>query len=538
MCSVGLPLFDPLKPPRRRRRKQVGADVTARIIGAGRGRLPAPKADPVSPTAPQVAGRAWTTLTVSALIARIKCALADAFPQRVAVLGEISNFKLHSSGHMYFRLKDANAAIDAAMFRQFASRLRFLPADGLEVLVEGRVDVYDPRGQLQFYVEQMTPRGAGALELAFRQLCEKLQREGLFDPAAKKPLPRFPRAIGVVTSPTGAAVRDICRTLRRRWPAVRAYLMPVLVQGEGAAESVAEGVALLDANAAKFGIDTMIVARGGGSLEDLWAFNEEIVARAIFAARTPVVTGIGHEIDVTIADMVADARAATPTAAAELAVPDASEVLRHLAAIGLRLQRAAAEELDSAAAALRALLRAAVFRDPTSGLRIQHQRLDELSHRLRADAGQSVSQARRRLEPGAGRLAALHPARLAEAARGRLDRSTARIAWALGGRSKRAGDTLAAWGGRLLAVHPEHVLRLAWQKLTAAQRQLEALSYRSVLGRGFSVTRMPDGTVLRSVAEVGRGDWIATEVVDGRIQSRVGSPKGGASPSAREPGRT
>jgi exodeoxyribonuclease VII large subunit len=460
-------------------------------------------------------------------MARIKCALAEAFPQSVAVVGEISNFKLHSSGHMYFRLKDADAAIDAAMFRQFASRLRFTPADGLEVLVEGRVDVYDPRGQLQLYVEQMTPRGAGALELAFRQLCEKLRREGLFDPASKKPLPRFPRAIGLVTSPTGAAVRDICKTLRRRWPAARVYLMPVLVQGEGAAESVAEGIALLDANAARFGIDTIIVARGGGSLEDLWAFNEEIVIRAIHAAGAPIVTGIGHEIDVTIADMVADVRAATPTAAAELAVPDAAEVLRHLLTVEARLRRAAVEGFESAATALRAVLRSAIFRDPTAGLRIQHQRLDELSHRLRADLGQIVSQARRRLEPVGGRLASLHPARLTESAKGRVDRLTARLAWALGGRSKRAGDALAAWQGRLLAVQPGYRLRLACQRVAAAERQLEALSHRSVLHRGFSVTRRPDGAILRSIGDVGEGDWIATELADGRIRSRVGSPESG-----------
>jgi exodeoxyribonuclease VII large subunit len=512
----------------RRGKRKVASGVTDETNGGSSTRpdvKPKPVAQETSPS--PLTQEAPQTLTVSALIARVRCALADAFPRRVTVVGEISNFKLHSSGHMYFRLKDADAAIDAAMFRQFAAHVRFTPADGLEVVAEGRVDVYDPRGQLQFYVESMTPRGAGALELAFRQLREKLHGEGLFDPAAKKPLARFPRAVGVITSPTGSAVRDICRTLQRRWPAARVYLMPVLVQGEGAAESVAEGIALLDAHAERFGIDTLIVARGGGSLEDLWAFNEEIVARAIFAAVTPIVTGIGHETDVTIADMAADVRAATPTAAAELAAPDTAEVLRHLASLHARLHRSVVEGLASAASDLRGLLRSAIFRDPAAGLRIRHQRLDELSHRLRADLGHLLSQARRRLDPVGGKLAALHPARLAEVARGRLDRLTARLAWALGARSKRAGDVLAVWRGRLLAVHPAQRLALVRQRLNAAERQLEAMSYRGVLWRGFSVTRKADGAILRSRADAVEGDWITTELADGMIRSRLGEPDGG-----------
>jgi len=255
-------------------------------------------------------------MSVWQLVSQVKAALAEAFPKRVAVVGEISNCKRHSSGHIYFRLKDARASIDAVMFRSHASKLRFSPEDGMEVVVDGRVDVYDVRGQLQFYAERMTPRGVGELELAFRQLKDKLAAQGLFDPARKKPLPPFPRAVGVVTSPTGAAVRDIARTLRRRWPAARVYLVETLVQGEGAAEQVAAAVAALDAGAERLDIDVLIVARGGGSLEDLWAFNEEPVARAIAAARTPVISGVGHEVDFTIADLVADVRAATPTAAA------------------------------------------------------------------------------------------------------------------------------------------------------------------------------------------------------------------------------
>jgi len=501
MCAAKLPFFDPSKARPPRRGPDVGRDVTDEILA------------PSAPGAPP--------MTVTALVMRIKGALAEAFPQSVTVIGEISNFKLHSSGHMYFRLKDASSAIDVAMWRQHASRLKFTPADGLEVVLEGRVDVYDARGQLQLYAESMTPKGAGALELAFRQLCDKLQREGLFDPAAKNPIAAFPRAIGVITSPTGAAIRDIRNTLARRWPAAEVYLLPVLVQGEGAAESITAAIAAMDSNAARFNIDTIILARGGGSLEDLWAFNEETVARAIFAARTPIICGVGHETDVTIADMVADVRAATPTAAAELAVPDAGQLARSLSATRAGLDRMAGESLRAARQAVQSVLRSVIFRDPAWRVRTACQRIDELSHRLRAEVAALVGDRRRRFEPLAGRLAARHPAALAERARGMADRLAGRLAWALGGKSKRAGDVLAALGGRLLSASPVHRVRLSRQQVAAAGRQLEAMSYRKVLARGFSVTRGRGGAILRSVADAKEGQWIDTELADGHIDSQV-----------------
>ena len=388
-------------------------------------------------------------MSVAALLAQVKDALADALPSRVTVVGEISNFNRHGSGHLYFSLKDADAAIDAVMFRGAAGKLKFEPADGLEVVVSGRVDVYEVRGQLQFYVSRMTPRGTGALELAFKQLCDKLRSEGLFDASAKKPLCRFPRAIGVVTSRTGAAIRDIGRTLRRRWPGARVYLAPALVQGKAAGDSIVQAISLLDASAERYGIDTIIVSRGGGSIEDLWAFNEEPVARAIFAAKTPIISGVGHEVDVTIADLVADVRAATPTAAAELAAPEAGEVLRHVQAMAARLGRCVSAGVKSARAELDGLGRSAVFRDPAGRLRTQMQRIDELSHRLGAALRDRLAAPRRRLESTANGLA---------------------------------------------AHHPRHRCRLARQQIDALARQLEVLSYRSVLARGFSVTRTASGT--------------------------------------------
>lgn len=549
-----LPMFDPVRAKGPRRGPDVGADVTGEFVA------------PPSRAAAGTQGSGAAPLTVSALVARVKGALAEAFPQRVHVVGEISGLKAHSSGHMYFRLKDAGAAIDAVMFRTSAARLKFRPTDGLEVVAEGRVDVYEARGQMQFYVERMTPKGAGALELAFQQLRQKLQGEGLFDPAAKIAIPRFPRAIGVVTSPTGAALRDIRKILGARWPAATVYLAPTMVQGEGAADSIAAAIAMIDAAAERFQIDTIIVGRGGGSLEDLWAFNEEAVARAIFACRTPIISGVGHEVDVTIADLVADLRAPTPTAAAEMATPDAVEVRRHTAQLAGRLERAMADDLAAAASALRSATRSAFFRDPLSQVRTMTQRLDELTHRLTAGLRHRVSQGRQRLELPTGRLAALHPARLHEranarlgellgrlrwvlggasksagdrvaslsarlttadpryqaaAGKGKMEALASRLNWAFGAASKRAGDGLAAATARLNAAHPRHALSLATGSLDAVERQLKSLDYHSVLGRGFSITRGPGGKILRAPQEVAAGDRIETELAQGTIGSVV-----------------
>ena len=491
------PLFDPLQARGPRRGPDVGAPAAT---GDGGPRQP------------------WS---VSGLVARIKEALAESFPAPVAVVGEISNCKLHGSGHLYFRLKDADAAIDAVMFRASASRLKFTPSDGLEIVATGRVDVYDVRGQLQLVVESMTPKGAGAMELALRQLKDKLQKEGLFDPARKKPLPVFPRAIGIVTSATGAAIRDISRTLRRRWPSIRAYLLPVLVQGDAAAEQIASAIAALDAAAERLEIDILIVARGGGSLEDLWAFNEEPVARAIAAAKTPVIAGVGHEVDVTIADLVADVRAATPTAAAQQAVPDRDELGRHVTQLTTQLHRLLAGALADATAELRSIGRSAVFKDPTAPLRTAVQYVDELALRLSAGLKGRLAGDRRDLDPLAHRLAALHPARLAERARASLAGCADRLAWALGVRGKCGGDQLAQLTGRLQANHPRHRLALARQHIDATARALDAMSYRATLDRGFSVTRTAAGQIVRSAKDLAFGDAIDTEWPDGRVRSVV-----------------
>ncbi len=272
---------------------------------------------------------------VSQLNAYIKNTLdSDFLLQNIWVKGELSNFKLHYSGHMYMNLKDSGGVIRAVMFKGAAASLRFMPENGMQVLARGRVSVFPRDGAYQLYIEEMEPEGAGALHIAFEQLKAKLEKEGLFASERKKPIPKFPRCIGVATSATGAAVQDIFNILGRRWPAAKIVLHPVGVQGEGAAEEIASAIALFNMEKEA---EVLIVGRGGGSQEDLWAFNEEIVARAVAASDIPVISAVGHETDFTICDFVADLRAPTPSAAAELAVPDAEEVRQHLAAMEKRL---------------------------------------------------------------------------------------------------------------------------------------------------------------------------------------------------------
>ena len=294
-------------------------------------------------------------LSISQITREIKDMLADAYPG-VWVKGELSGFKgANASGHMYFSLKDSNAKIDAVLFRGSAMRLTFIPKDGDEVEAFGEISVYEPRGNYQLVIKQMRPAGIGALLAQLEELKRRLMAEGLFDPARKQPLPAYPRTIGVVTSPLGAAVRDVVKVLRDRWPGIRIVLAPVKVQGEGSAAEIAAAIERFDAWGQA---DLLIVGRGGGSIEDLWAFNEEPVVRAIAAARTPIISAVGHEVDTTLADHVADRRAATPSNAAELAVRDARRVVagHDVYPIGLRRHGAPVAELPDVVATADAYL--------------------------------------------------------------------------------------------------------------------------------------------------------------------------------------
>lgn len=325
------------------------------------------------------AGEEPHPFTVTEITALIKENLESAF-QDIYVAGEISQFTRASSGHVYMTLKDENAVLRAVLWRGTAQSLRFELEEGLEVLARGGIDVYPPRGSYQLIVSWMEPRGMGALQLAFQQLKEKLQKEGLFDPAHKRPLPEFPRRIGLVTSPTGAALRDMVNVVGRRFPPAELYLLPCRVQGEGAAAEIAGAIERL--NRARPHLDLMIVGRGGGSLEDLWAFNEEVVARAIFASRIPVISAVGHEVDFSISDFVADVRAATPTEAAELAVPNQDELAARLRGARRRMALALTGTVRNARQRLKAAARSRAFRRPQAALMERAQTVDDLLERM------------------------------------------------------------------------------------------------------------------------------------------------------------
>ena len=401
--------------------------------------------------------------------------LLDAVPgyRNLLVQGEISNYKAHSSGHHYMTLKDEGASINAVMFRSDALRLKFRLENGMKVIVRARVSSFPRTGQVQLYISEVIPDGAGALSLAFEQLKRKLQAEGLFDPAHKKPIPACPQRIALVTSPTGAAVRDMIRILGRRWPLAKVTLYPAQVQGQGAAESIAR--ALMLANAVGEA-DVILCGRGGGSMEDLWAFNEEPVARAIYDSEIPVISAVGHEPDVTIADFVADLRAPTPSGAAELAVPDRAELSLSVRALDTRLRTAAHKQLQ-----------------------IRRQRLTALQERLELRTpAKYIAEKRLLLDQMADRLCTALPARL--------------------GREK---QRLTMQRQRLLAAGQEglHRRRLRFTQTVAT---LDAISPLRVLARGYAVaTRGKRGAVVSDAGTLRAGDTLHIRFAKGAANCRV-----------------
>lgn len=352
-------------------------------------------------------------LTVSQLTAEIKDLLETAYPE-VWVSGEISNFSRPQSGHCYFTLKDDEAQIRAVLWRVTAARVRVDLHDGLEVVCRGALDVYAPRGSYQLVVQQIEPKGLGALEQALRKLRARLAAEGLFEPGRKRPLPRFPRRIALVTSPTGAAVRDFLEVVRRRWRGADVLVVPVRVQGEGSAGEIAAAIHLVNRLAIE--IDVLVVARGGGSLEDLWSFNEEQVVRAIHASRIPVVSGVGHEIDVTLADLVADVRALTPSEAAERVVPAMEEISALLARYEQALTGALRRRAVESRTRLEALAGRRALRRPLDRIHELAQRIDELSARALRAMRQRLATSRAQADARGQQIEALSP--LAVLARG------------------------------------------------------------------------------------------------------------------------
>ena len=343
--------------------------------------------------------------TVSDLTTEIRTVLEDSFAG-VWVEGELSNFRHHSSGHMYFTLKDQESQIRAVMFRQQNRQLKFRPQDGLAILMYGEISVYEPRGEYQIVVEYMEPRGIGALQLAFEQLKERLQAEGLFDDSRKRPIPMLPGRIGVITSPTGAAIRDILQVLRRRFAGVDVLIYPVTVQGDQAAPEIVEAIRELNRRG---GLDVLIVARGGGSIEDLWAFNEEVVARAIAGSKIPVISAVGHQVDYTIADFVADLRAPTPSAAAELVVSKKDELAQRLDDLQARMSGAVRSRLDALIARVGGLERHLRLLNPMERIRMQRRHLTALWKDLTGWADRRLAVLNGELKAAAGKLDSLSP---------------------------------------------------------------------------------------------------------------------------------
>jgi exodeoxyribonuclease VII large subunit len=344
-------------------------------------------------------------ISVTEITRRIKGVLERGFNE-VWVQGEISNCKLHTSGHMYFTLKDEGAQLSAVMWRSRVAQMLFRPNDGMKVIIRGNITVYEPRGNYQIDCLQLQPVGMGELQLAFDRLKQKLSAEGLFDEAHKKPLPSYPRKIGIVTSLTGAAIQDMLNVLARRFPTLEVIVAPVKVQGIGAADEIAQ--AIRDLNTLS-GIDVMIVGRGGGSLEDLWAFNEEVVARAIYSSGIPIISAVGHEIDFSISDFVADLRAPTPSAAAELVVKDKNEIIDILRNFSYTIQNLATSRIQSSKERVRTLVGSYSFNKPLDLFRQRGQMVDDLERRLHQSIGHRFGMVRQQAQSLAKRIQSVDP---------------------------------------------------------------------------------------------------------------------------------
>ena len=457
--------------------------------------LPFEEPEPEKATAPAEAPEPRRVLTVSELTERIRILLEERFAE-VWVEGELSNCRVWNTGHMYFTLKDGAAQIKGVMFRSALRYLRFKPQDGLRVVARGRVSVYDPKGEYQIIVEHLEPEGLGALQLAFDQLKKRLAAEGLFDPRRKRPLPALPRKIGVVTSLDGAAVRDIIKVLRRRHPNAHIVIRPARVQGEGAAMDVARAMAAIGKVKA---VDVVIVGRGGGSIEDLWAFNEEVVARAIAGSPVPTISAVGHETDVTIADFVADVRAPTPSAAAEMVVARKDEFCSNIDRMSQRLRAAISGRMRRLELRVRSVEARPAFAGLRGRVAMRGRHAAEITHELRR----------------ATRAVLARRERSFQALRLKLETFDLR---------RRLGQVrtrLVAAEGRLsaAAVKRRHA---ADQRLRGTAARLESLSPLAVLGRGYAVCWNDDRTaIVRDASNVSAGDRVHVTLNRGELECEV-----------------
>jgi exodeoxyribonuclease VII large subunit len=433
------------------------------------------------------------------------------------VEGELSNFSQPPSGHWYFSLKDRDAQLRCAMYRLKNSLVGFTPRAGMQVLVRGRISLYEPKGEFQLVIEHLEEAGVGALRREFERLKTRLAAEGLFAQEHKRALPRFPRRIGVVTSPSGAALHDILKVLARRYPPAAVLLYPTAVQGAAAVPTL---VAALGTASARAECDVLILARGGGSLEDLWAFNDERVARAIHACALPVVCGVGHEIDFTVADLVADARAPTPSAAAELVVPDARACLEALAHMVQRLSAGMRRELRVGRARLDAVDHRLTLTHPGVRLQQQMQRLDDLTQRLAGATRACLHREGRRLAEERARLQQHSPQRVLGEWDARNQALQLRLERAMRAQSSSCADHIEQVHARLERAAHQCVTRTA-QRLALAQRALDAVSPLATLARGFAIVKRADGSVLTDAAAVAVGEEIEASLASGKLTARV-----------------
>ena len=411
-------------------------------------------------------------LTVSAVTRYLKAKFdIDENLQTVYLKGEISNFKAHTSGHFYFSLKDENSKINAIMFRSNASKVIFKPADGMKVLVTGRISVYEAMGSYQIYVDEMLEDGVGNLYIAFEQLKKKLQAEGLFNEAHKKPIPRIPKRVGIVTASTGAAIRDIMTTIKRRFPICETILFPTLVQGENAKDDIVRNIK----RAEDYDLDVLIVGRGGGSIEDLWPFNEEVVARAIYDCKIPVISAVGHEVDFTIADFVADLRAPTPTAAAELAVPNMSDLKKHIDQLSIRLNEAIYKKVNYLKLYLDSVKNSFVIKNPGVMFENKKQNLDLMNTKLNELMLGKVDKLKNELE--------------------KIKKS-------------------------YVLTNPKLLYKDNVVCLKNIIDKLELLNPLNILSRGYSITYMND-KALKSVKEVKKDDILKVKLYDGMLEAKV-----------------
>ena len=428
-------------------------------------------------------------LTVSELTREIKEILEDRFPE-VWVEGEISNLRIPPSGHIYFTLKDDTSQIRAVLFKMQARALRFAPEDGLHVVCRGRVSLYEKRGDYQLILESMEPKGIGALQLAFLQLRDKLEKEGLFDPTHKKPIPMVPQKIGVITSPTGAVIRDILHILNRRFENLHILLYPARVQGEGASGEIAEGVAYFNQ---RTDIDVIIVGRGGGSLEDLWAFNEEALARAIYHSKIPIISAVGHETDYTISDFVADLRAPTPSAAAELVVRDKREIKNILHYLRGRLENEVVQIVQEQRTHLSHLVK--IFREPEKKIEEYFLRMDDLASRLRLLTSWTLKREREKQIHLCEKLFLRNP----------MERLKNLRLFIL--EDRRQMEQLI-----------RHAIDIHRHRLGGTSGKLDSLSPLSILQRGYSITRkIPSLEILREAAHVQEGDRVEVKLFQGKL---------------------